>query len=75
MKLLLFGMLATEINKTCIEIEPVKDVGMLRRWMRDKFPAIASNCYMIAVNRCKADDATLLRETDEIALLPPFAGG
>lgn len=75
MKLCLFGMLATEVNQSFIDIEPVNDVGSLRALLQNKYPSLASNCYMIAVNRSKADDATLLHETDEIALLPPFAGG
>jgi len=31
--------------------------------------------YKIAVNQTLADDSLLLNENDEIALLPPFAGG
>lgn len=75
MKILLFGMLASEANQPSVEIEEVRDVRGLRRAIREKFPTLVPKTYMVAVNCVKADDDMILRADDEIALLPPFAGG
>ncbi|MFN4253867.1 MAG: MoaD/ThiS family protein [Saprospiraceae bacterium] len=51
-------------------------VGDLKQWILEthpRFGALAS--LQIAVNADFADDDCPLRETDEIALIPPVSGG
>lgn len=51
-------------------------VSDLRKALSAKYPALNKlNSLFIAVNRAYAEDATMLKETDEIALIPPVSGG
>lgn len=51
-------------------------VSDLRKALSAKYPALDKlNSLFIAVNRAYAEDATTLKETDEIALIPPVSGG
>lgn len=73
-----FGMIA-EKTATTKEIlnagnNPLS-VEDLNHLLFNKYPALKEMNYKIAVNQTLADDSLLLNENDEIALLPPFAGG
>jgi sulfur-carrier protein len=51
-------------------------VAELRTYLMLKYPELVSlRSLFIAVNNSYAEDSTLLRETDEIALIPPVSGG
>lgn len=53
-----------------------KNVAALREELMARFPEIKSlNSLFIAVNNAYAEDAQVLLETDEIALIPPVSGG
>ncbi|MBW6483098.1 MAG: MoaD/ThiS family protein [Vicingaceae bacterium] len=73
-----FGMIA---EKTAITKEMLNagndslSVEDLNKLLCNKYPALKEINYKIAVNQTLADDFLLLNENDEIALLPPFAGG
>jgi molybdopterin synthase sulfur carrier subunit len=75
MKLLLFGMLAEDIGSAEIQISMTDNVKMLREILMEQYPVLANRQYIIAVNQQKADEDIMLKEGDEIALIPPFAGG
>jgi molybdopterin synthase sulfur carrier subunit len=75
MKLLLFGMLAEDIGKQEIVLETFRDVNSLRKYLLEHYPILRNKQFMIAVNKQKADKNITLSENDEIALIPPFAGG
>jgi sulfur-carrier protein len=51
------------------------DVETLDQNFRQLFPAFHKHQYRIAVNRKIVKENTELTEGDEIAFLPPFAGG
>ncbi len=51
-------------------------VGDLRQFLMARYPELGSlRSLFVAVNHEYAEDATALEETDEIALIPPVAGG
>jgi sulfur-carrier protein len=75
MKVLLFGTLADVVGESVIEIETITDVETLKRNVLSKFPMLNNYNFMIAVNKEKIESNILLNDGDEIALLPPFAGG
>lgn len=53
-----------------------KTVGELRQHLIHQYPALAAlNSLLIAVNETYADDHVEMKETDEIALIPPVSGG
>lgn len=51
-------------------------VADLRKELYGKFPTLLNlNALFIAVNNRYSEDELLLKETDEIALIPPVSGG
>ncbi len=51
-------------------------VADLRRELSRKYPSLDKlNSLFIAVNRNYSEDEMELKETDEIALIPPVSGG
>ncbi len=75
MKILLFGELIDMTKSSVVEIDAVNNIDAMIKVMNDKFPAIHQCKYKVAVNGTIAQNNILLNEDDEIALLPPFAGG
>jgi molybdopterin converting factor small subunit len=41
----------------------------------DDYPGIENFTFKVAVNRILVDGEPLLKDGDELALMPPFAGG
>jgi molybdopterin converting factor subunit 1 len=53
-----------------------KTVAALRSELTTSYPELAGlKSLLIAVNSTYVDDVTELRESDEIALIPPVSGG
>lgn len=51
-------------------------VGALRQQLTVNYPKLKGlKALMIAVNHVYAEDTLEIRETDEIALIPPVSGG
>lgn len=75
MKILLFGVLADVVGESVIEMETINDVDTLKRNVLSKYPLLNNYNFMIAVNKGKIENNISIKEGDEIALLPPFAGG
>jgi molybdopterin synthase sulfur carrier subunit len=74
-KVLFFGVLAEVTGTTCKYYPDVKSMGDLTLRIRDDFPEIAHYNYRISHNSEVIDNDPQLLGGDEIALLPPFAGG
>lgn len=80
MKLLVkyFGMIAdiTGLEEECLEMEPSASIQNCRDLLNEKYKGIESLGYRMSVNLDIYNDLSItLKENDEIALLPPFAGG
>lgn len=74
-RVLFFGVLA-EVSGTSIKhYREVKSINDLKLRINDDFPEIAHYNFRISVNSRITDDDSLLESGDEVALLPPFAGG
>ncbi len=74
-----FGGLAERVGLTTliVELPEHADVALLRRVIAAQHPAIAPLMPRVAVSVDLelADDATVLTDSQEVALLPPVAGG
>ena len=70
-----FGVLAEVTGTTFLNYTGVKTLSDLRQRITDRHPEIAHYNYRIAVNSLFTDDDCTLSDGDEVALLPPFAGG
>jgi len=75
MKLLIFGMLVEDFGSQEFETKPLYDIDSLRKFLIEKFPILQNRKFIIAVNKQKIDGNMALKPDDEIALIPPFAGG
>jgi sulfur-carrier protein len=71
----LFGSLADIAGKNMIIINGVSDLNSLQKNLVDAYPALSRCSYKIAVKQVIASGNIELNNGDEIALLPPFAGG
>ena len=76
LKLKYFGMIAEAVGKESEIIDfSLKTVEELDHFIKNEYSKLLSMNYKIAVNQSFVESNTLLNENDEIALLPPFAGG
>jgi molybdopterin synthase sulfur carrier subunit len=74
-KVLFFGVLA-EVSGTSIKhYHDVKSISDLKLRIYDDFPEIVHYNFRISINNDITDNDLLLKSGDEIALMPPFAGG
>jgi sulfur-carrier protein len=74
-RILFFGVLA-EVTGTSFSVyEGVSSFGNMKQRLIDEHPELLHYNYRIAVNNCLAGDEAVLHDNDEVALLPPFAGG
>lgn len=69
-----FGQIA-ELSSSKIIFDNLVDTDSLRHKLVETYPALLNIKYAIAVDKKIVSDNTLISETSEIALLPPFSGG
>jgi molybdopterin converting factor small subunit len=73
--ILFFGVLAEVTGTSRKHYMDIKSFDDLKKRIRDDFPEIAHYSFRIAVNNKIVNEDPLLRPDDEVAYLPPFAGG
>ena len=71
----LFGILADKANTRNINIEGTQNLNELKSRMEKQYPFLQTMTYFIAVNQQIVKENINLNEGDEIAFMPPFAGG
>ncbi len=75
-KILFFGVLSELTNSNQIIIENIDSLQNLISLLENKYEKLKSHKYQISLNKEIAHNTDiLLKDMDEIALLPPFAGG
>jgi len=78
LKVLLFGI-AKDIagdNEIVFDIEKPITVKQFKEALQKQYPDLDSlSHFAVAVNQEFALDSQVIKETDEIALLPPVSGG
>jgi len=74
-KVLYFGVTSDITGLVSEVFENVSDSDNLNNLLVDKYPRLKNVSYRISVNRSITDSLTILKDGDEAALLPPFAGG
>ena len=74
-KVLFFGVLA-EVSGTAFKhYHDVRSISDLKVRIQDDFPEIMHYNFRISLNSEITENDLLLKSGDEVALLPPFAGG
>ena len=74
-KVLLFGMLTDIVNQKAIEIDNASVTDILVGKVKEFNPKFIDTFFIVAVNNKIVLNNQLLYENDEVALLPPYAGG
>ncbi len=76
-KILYLGMLAEKsgVSSEVIRVDDGTSVGQLKTILEDKYRGILSVPVKIAVNQKIAHPDDVLAHGQEVALLPPYAGG
>jgi molybdopterin converting factor subunit 1 len=72
---LFFGELAEVAGANKMTLRDIKDTQSLTEWMEEKYPALKNRTYSVAVNKEVISEKRNLNNGDEVALLPPYAGG
>ena len=72
---LFFGVLAEVAGTHRKHYSGVSSYADLRHRVDDEFPGISGYNFRIAVNNRLESDEPVLSDSDEVAYLPPFAGG
>ena len=73
-KVLFFGQLKDMVQTGQVQLEGVRTTGEVQAELFIKFPDLADCSFQIATNH-ELNSNKDLEEGDELALLPPFAGG
>jgi molybdopterin converting factor small subunit len=72
---LFFGVLA-EVTKTgFMHFSNIRSFEDLKLRIEDEFPETVHYNYRIAINNEMISENPVIRDGDEVAFLPPFAGG
>jgi sulfur-carrier protein len=74
-KVLFFGVLTEVTGCTIKYYNNVSSLGDLQLRIQDDFPEISHYNFLISLNQQIINDDSALNNGDEVAYLPPFAGG
>lgn len=75
-KVLFFGQLTEVTGCQTDQIDLVTDLEELSEALNARYPELHEKAYKWAVNeRLVNNEAQSLKDGDQVALLPPFAGG
>lgn len=74
-KVLFFGVLVEVTGSNCKFYSGAKSIGALKFMIQDEFPGIAHYNFCISLNNEIVNNDRNLKDGDEVALMPPFAGG
>lgn len=70
-----FGQLEQLANCKRMDFEGISDTEELKTKVVQEFPKLVGFDYLIALNQEIIQEKMVLSDQDELALLPPFAGG
>jgi sulfur-carrier protein len=74
-KVLFFGVLAEVTGTNCKHFRDVKTISDLNLRIADDFPEVIHYNFRVSVNNEIINSDMVLNDGDEVALMPPFAGG
>ncbi len=75
MKILVFAALAEVTGKKEIEVNDIHSVNELKEFLWKNYPVLMAMNFSIAINKILVQGEAVIKDQDEVALLPPFSGG
>jgi len=73
--ILFFGALIEVTQTAALALQEVKNTDEALEMLHKKYPMLCHFKFSIALNQNFLADCAQLNDGDELALLPPFAGG
>lgn len=70
-----FGSLADLIGKSKLVVNGCTDILSVKEKVISEYPQLKDCVFLISVNRKLVKNNLALEEGNEVAFLPPFAGG
>jgi molybdopterin converting factor small subunit len=74
-EVLLFGQLAEIVGKSKLIVNDCKDTQSLKEKLVNDYPRLKECVFLISVNKLVVKKNHMIEIGNEVALLPPFAGG
>jgi len=74
-RVLFFGRLKDIVGTNEIVASDIKDIEDLKKYLFDKFPKLKGEIFSVALNYEIIHTSENLKDNDEVALIPPVAGG
>jgi sulfur-carrier protein len=74
-RVLFFGRLKDIVGANEIVASDIKDIEDLKRYLFEKFPKLKGEIFSLALNYEIIHTNENLKDNDEVALIPPVAGG
>jgi molybdopterin converting factor subunit 1 len=74
-RVLFFGRLKDIVGTNEIVASDIKDIEDLKRYLFEKFPKLKGEIFSLALNYEIIHTNENLKDNDEVALIPPVAGG
>lgn len=80
-KIRFFAMLKNKVGQEEVKLDVPENISLetFKQILKKEFPAITEfldkKSIMISVNQEFATNNTMIKDGDEVALLPPFSGG
>lgn len=75
MELLFFGSLTDVTSVDRLIVEEMADTEQLKAYLEERYPALRTAKYFIAVNQQMIQQVHPLQPGDVVAFMPPFSGG
>lgn len=70
-----FGQLAEIIGSDELQLQDISDTVSLQEKLVSEFPKLGNYPFVVAVGKKIVNGNQKINTGDEVALLPPFAGG
>lgn len=70
-----FGRIAEIAGSNNFTVNDIEDTEALQTFLEEKYPAMKTTKYVVAVNKQMVTGKTSLPNNATVALLPPFSGG
>lgn len=74
-RVMFFGSLAGLTGKSYLMVNECADILSVKQKVINEYPQLKDCVFLISVNRKLVKNNHALEEGDQVAFLPPFAGG
>ncbi|GAB4278208.1 MAG: hypothetical protein Kow0068_01710 [Marinilabiliales bacterium] len=74
-KLYVFGKIYDIIQSDCIILKNISNLNELFEYLYSEYPELKNINFQVSVNKTIVKEKFDFKDGDEVALLPPFAGG